>query len=107
MTRNAILTAAVFLLVDSTVRPGEAFGCSVLFDGCLLALGLLLLNCTARRALISDTDITIRTLLIKDRTVYIGAGAGIVADSDPEREQAECINKSRALIQAMRLAEMM
>jgi anthranilate synthase component 1 len=54
-----------------------------------------------------DTCITIRTLLIKDRAVYVGAGAGIVADSDPEREQAECINKSRALIQAVRVAEAM
>jgi anthranilate synthase component 1 len=52
-----------------------------------------------------DTCITIRTLLIKDKTVYIGAGAGIVADSDPEREHAECVNKSRALIQAVRVAE--
>ena len=35
------------------------------------------------------------------------AGAGIVADSDPEREHAECVNKARALIQAVRLAEAM
>jgi anthranilate synthase component I len=54
-----------------------------------------------------DTCITIRTLLVSGNTVYVEAGAGIVADSDPEREHAECVNKSRALIQAMRLAEMM
>ena len=52
-----------------------------------------------------DTCITIRTLLIKNRIVYMGAGAGIVADSNPEREYAECVNKSRALTQAVRLAE--
>ena len=54
-----------------------------------------------------DTCITIRTILVKDDTLYIQAGAGIVADSDPEREHAECVNKSRAMIQAVRLAEEM
>jgi len=54
-----------------------------------------------------DTCITIRTILVKDDTVYVQAGAGIVADSDPEREHAECVNKSRAMIQAVRLAESM
>jgi anthranilate synthase component 1 len=54
-----------------------------------------------------DTCITIRTILVKDHKIYIQAGAGIVADSDPEREHAECINKSRAMIQAVRLAEEM
>lgn len=54
-----------------------------------------------------DTCITIRTLLISGNKVYIGAGAGIVADSDPEREHAECVNKARALVQAVRLAEAM
>jgi anthranilate synthase component 1 len=52
-----------------------------------------------------DTCITIRTILVKDGKIYIQAGAGIVADSDPEREHAECVNKSRAMIQAVRLAE--
>ncbi len=52
-----------------------------------------------------DTCITIRTILVKDDTIYVQAGAGIVADSDPEREHAECVNKARALIQAIRLAE--
>ncbi|MFQ5665644.1 MAG: anthranilate synthase component I [Candidatus Binatia bacterium] len=54
-----------------------------------------------------DTCIAIRTLVISRNRIYIGAGAGIVADSDPEREYAECVNKARALIQAVRLAEAM
>jgi anthranilate synthase component 1 len=54
-----------------------------------------------------DTCITIRTLLIAGNTVYIQAGAGIVADSQPDREHAECVNKARALIQAVRMAEKM
>ncbi len=54
-----------------------------------------------------DTCITIRTILVKDGKIYVQAGAGIVADSDPEREHAECVNKSRAMIQAVRLAEEM
>jgi len=54
-----------------------------------------------------DTCIGIRTILVKDRVVYVQAGAGIVADSDPEREHAECVNKARAMFQAVRLAEAM
>ena len=52
-----------------------------------------------------DTAITIRTVLVKGGRVYIQAGAGIVADSDPEAEHRECVNKARAMIQAVRLAE--
>jgi anthranilate synthase component 1 len=52
-----------------------------------------------------DTCIAIRTMLIKDGTVYVQAGAGIVADSDPEREHAECLNKARGLLQALKRAE--
>jgi anthranilate synthase component 1 len=52
-----------------------------------------------------DTCITIRTMLIKDGTVYLQVGAGIVADSEPEREQAECLNKARGLLQALKRAE--
>jgi len=52
-----------------------------------------------------DTCIAIRTMLIKDGTVYLQAGAGIVADSDPEREHAECLNKARGLLQALKRAE--
>ena len=54
-----------------------------------------------------DTGITIRTILVKNGTVYVQAGAGVVADSDPEREHLECVNKARAMIQAIRLAESM
>ncbi|MBI4515580.1 MAG: anthranilate synthase component I [Deltaproteobacteria bacterium] len=54
-----------------------------------------------------DTCIAIRTLVVTGNTVYIQAGAGIVYDSVPEREHAECVNKSRALVQALRLAEAM
>ncbi|MFC1555554.1 anthranilate synthase component I [candidate division KSB1 bacterium] len=52
-----------------------------------------------------DTCITIRTLFIKDNTAYIQAGAGIVADSDPENEYRETINKAAALIKAVAIAE--
>lgn len=52
-----------------------------------------------------DTGITIRTVLVKDGRVYLQAGAGIVADSVPEREHLECLNKARGMIQALRLAE--
>ena len=47
-----------------------------------------------------DTCIVLRTALIKDGTMYVQAGAGIVADSDPEFEQQECINKAKALFRA-------
>ncbi len=51
-----------------------------------------------------DTCITIRTMLVRDRTIYIQAGAGIVADSDPALEFEETVNKARALHRAMHLA---
>jgi len=47
-----------------------------------------------------DTCIVLRTALIKDGIMYVQAGAGIVADSDPEFEQQECINKAKALFRA-------
>ena len=52
-----------------------------------------------------DTAITIRTMLAKDGYGYVQAGAGIVADSDPETEFQECQNKARALLRAIDLAE--
>lgn len=52
-----------------------------------------------------DTCITIRTLIIKDGTVYVQAGAGIVADSDPEREYIETVNKAKGMIKAVDMAE--
>lgn len=51
-----------------------------------------------------DTCITIRTMLVKDGTIHIQAGAGIVADSDPSSEYEETRNKARALHQAMNVA---
>jgi anthranilate synthase component 1 len=47
-----------------------------------------------------DTCIVLRTALIKNGTMYVQAGAGIVADSDPDTEQTECINKAKALFRA-------
>jgi anthranilate synthase component 1 len=47
-----------------------------------------------------DTCIVLRTALVKDGVMYVQAGAGIVADSDPKSEQQECINKARALFRA-------
>jgi len=47
-----------------------------------------------------DTCIVLRTALVKDGIMYVQAGAGVVADSDPEFEQQECINKAKALFRA-------
>ncbi|MEM8878903.1 MAG: chorismate-binding protein, partial [Pseudomonadota bacterium] len=47
-----------------------------------------------------DTCIVLRTSIIKDGTMYVQAGAGIVADSVPENEQTECVNKAKALVRA-------
>lgn len=47
-----------------------------------------------------DTCIVLRTALVKDGKMYVQAGAGIVADSDPDSEQEECINKAKALFKA-------
>ncbi len=47
-----------------------------------------------------DTCIALRTALIKDGRMHVQAGAGIVADSDPQSEQRECENKAQALFAA-------
>jgi anthranilate synthase component 1 len=52
-----------------------------------------------------DTAIAIRTLVIKDGIAYLQVGAGIVADSDPEREYQETMNKAGALLRALHQAE--
>lgn len=52
-----------------------------------------------------DSCIAIRTLLVKDKTAYVQAGAGIVADSDPKKEYQETVHKAKALIQAVEVAE--
>ncbi|MEM8915227.1 MAG: anthranilate synthase component I [Pseudomonadota bacterium] len=51
-----------------------------------------------------DTCIALRTAVIKDRVLYIQAGAGIVADSDPETEDAETKHKAQALVRAAKVA---
>ena len=48
-----------------------------------------------------DTCIALRTALIKDNKFYVQAGAGIVADSKPEKEFSETINKAKALMRAI------
>jgi len=52
-----------------------------------------------------DTCIVIRTIVMKGKKVFIHAGAGIVADSDPEMEYQETLNKARAMLKAVELAE--
>ena len=51
-----------------------------------------------------DTCIAIRLAYRKGDRVFIRSGAGIVADSDPEREYEECLNKARAVVRALGLA---
>jgi anthranilate synthase component 1 len=51
-----------------------------------------------------DMGITIRTVMMKDSTAYVQAGAGIVADSVPEREYQETVNKAEAMRKAMTMA---
>ena len=48
-----------------------------------------------------DTCITIRTIVIKDNIAYVQAGGGVVADSLPEKEYFETVNKAKALIEAI------
>lgn len=48
-----------------------------------------------------DLNIIIRTFIIKDRTAYVQVGAGIVADSDPEREYYETLHKAQALFRTL------
>ncbi|MBI1998602.1 MAG: anthranilate synthase component I [Deltaproteobacteria bacterium] len=52
-----------------------------------------------------DTCIVIRTIIMKGKKVFINAGAGIVADSDPASEYQETLNKARAMLRAIELAE--
>lgn len=51
-----------------------------------------------------DSCIVIRTMLMKGKKAYVQAGAGIVADSVPESEYQECLNKAQALVRAVELA---
>ncbi|TDX58955.1 anthranilate synthase component I [Orenia marismortui] len=52
-----------------------------------------------------DSCITIRTILVKDTKAYVQAGGGVVADSNPEAEYQESVNKAAALLEAVRLAQ--
>jgi anthranilate synthase component 1 len=52
-----------------------------------------------------DTAIAIRTIVIKDGVAYLQAGGGIVADSVPESEYEESLNKAQALLTAISQAE--
>lgn len=52
-----------------------------------------------------DTCIAIRSLFVKDGIAYFQAGAGIVADSDPEKEYEETLNKARAIFKAFELVK--
>ena len=54
-----------------------------------------------------DTCIAIRTIVMKGETAYVQAGGGIVADSNPEDEFEETLNKARALLRAIEIAEEM
>ena len=51
-----------------------------------------------------DLAIAIRTLVTKDDTIHVQAGAGIVFDSRPEAEHQECVNKARAVLSAVEMA---
>ena len=51
-----------------------------------------------------DTCIAIRTAVLFDGKAYVQAGAGIVADSDPESENQECRNKAAAVLEAVHAA---
>ena len=52
-----------------------------------------------------DLAIVIRTMVLEGRTLTMRSGAGIVADSDPDREYDETINKAKAVFEAVRFAE--
>lgn len=51
-----------------------------------------------------DSCIAIRTLVVQDHRAYVQAGAGIVADSNPELEYQECMNKAAAVLRAVEIA---
>ncbi len=52
-----------------------------------------------------DTCIALRTMVIHDNKIYVQAGAGIVADSDPSAEYEETLNKARGLIKAIEMTK--
>ena len=52
-----------------------------------------------------DFCITIRTVIIKDSVIYVQVGAGIVADSEPDKEWTETVNKAKAMMGALEMAK--
>jgi anthranilate synthase component 1 len=52
-----------------------------------------------------DLAIAIRTAVVKDQTLYVQAGAGIVADSVPDNEWTETQNKARAIVRAAEMLQ--
>ena len=52
-----------------------------------------------------DLNIAIRTMVIKDSTAYLQVGAGIVADSDPQKEYYETLYKAQAMFKALQEAD--
>ncbi|HEX8706865.1 MAG TPA: chorismate-binding protein, partial [Pyrinomonadaceae bacterium] len=52
-----------------------------------------------------DSCIAIRTIVMREGRALVQAGAGVVADSVPEREYEETVNKARALLRAIEMAE--
>ncbi len=52
-----------------------------------------------------DLAIAIRTVLLQDGKAYVQAGAGIVIDSDPASEYQECVNKAKAALTAIQIAQ--
>jgi anthranilate synthase component I len=53
-----------------------------------------------------DSCIAIRTMVVKKGMAYVQAGAGLVADSVPEKEYTETVNKARALLTALEIAHL-
>jgi anthranilate synthase component 1 len=53
-----------------------------------------------------DTCIAIRTIILDGQTAYVQAGGGVVADSVPEGEYQETLNKAMALLRAIQVAEL-
>jgi anthranilate synthase component 1 len=51
-----------------------------------------------------DSCIALRSVVLKKQHAYVQAGAGIVADSDPQREYEETVNKARAMMKALSMA---
>ena len=60
---------------------------------------------TAAQSDILDTCIAIRIAVAKNGKVFVRSGAGIVADSIPEAEYAECANKAKAVLNALEQAQ--